>query len=143
MTECVHKAVKTYHPLSPKHTVCDVSQVSHDCLRWTQHDQNSWKIYMISKQSRKVRKVIASDLSFEILNYSDFGQVYLLQTETCPHIHFVGTSATRPYTILQRHLETKVEKTICKNFTPFLSRRNSLGATLSFYMSNSKYPVSP
>ena len=32
MTECVHKAVKTCHPLSPKHTACDVSQLSHDCL---------------------------------------------------------------------------------------------------------------
>ena len=39
----------------------------------------------------KVRKAIASDLSFVLLNYSDFGQVYLVQTETCPHIHFVGT----------------------------------------------------
>ena len=52
MTECVHKAVKTCHPLSPKHTVCDVSQLSHDCLRWTQHDQKSWRIYVISKQSK-------------------------------------------------------------------------------------------
>ena len=54
-------------------------------------------------------------------------------------IYFVGTSATRPYSILQRHLEAKVEKV--ENLTPFFSRRNSLGAT--FLMSNSKYPVSP
>ena len=80
-------------------------------------------------ETNKVRKAIASDLLFVILNYSDFGQVYLLQTETRSHIYFVGT---RPYTILQRHLETKVEKTFCKNFTPFLSRLNSVGGTLPF-----------
>ena len=91
-------------------------------------------------ETNKVRKAIASDLLFVILNYSDFGQVYLLQTETRSHIYFVGT---RPYTILQRHLETKVEKIICKNCTHFLSRRSSRGPTLSFYMSNSKYSVSP
>ena len=50
------------YPIISKHTVCEVSQLSHDCLRWTQHDQNSWRIYVIWKQSKYYDNIVCDTI---------------------------------------------------------------------------------